>query len=136
MQNIYNVKKIKPKDIFKLIEELKLAFNDYVSATWSGNKKTSILTVKINPNVDIALVSIIRDLKSNTRVWDKLDVYTNKEGLILFEIKPYDFGYLELADFMKANKINTRCNVYNKREKIEYMYRSTKWIYYRFKETK
>lgn len=136
MKYLYKIKTCKPKDVFKLIDELKIAFNDYVLTVWSGSKKTSILTVKIEVNEDVALASVIKDLKTNTLIWDKLDVYTNKKGVILFEINPYDFGYLELVDFMKKNKINTRASVYNKREQIEHMYRSPKWIYYRFKETK
>jgi hypothetical protein len=133
---LYKIKTCKPKDVFKLIDELKIAFNDYVLTVWSGSKKTSILTVKIDVNEDVVLASVIKDLKTNTLIWDKLDVYTNKKGVILFEINPYDYGYLELVDFMKKNKINTRANVYNKRAEIEHMYRSTKWIYYRFKEKK
>lgn len=136
MKHIYKIKKIKPKDVFKLIDELKIVFNDYVLTVWSGSEKTSILTVKIDTNKDIALISIVRDLKTNEPLWKRLDVYTNKEGVILFEINPYDFGYMELTDFMKANKINNRQSIYANREKIEYMYRSPKWIYYRFKEKK
>ena len=136
MEHIYKIKTCKPKDVFKLIDELKIAFNDYVLTVWSGSKKTSILTVKIDANKDIALVSVIRDLKTNTSLWNKLDVYTNKEGVILFEINPYDFGYLELDDFMKKNKINLRATVFYHREKIDSMYRSPKKIYYRFKEKK
>jgi hypothetical protein len=79
MEHIYKIKTCKPRDVFKLIDELKIAFNDYVLTVWSGSKKTSILTVKIDVNKDIALISVIRDLKTNTPLWNRLDVYTNKE---------------------------------------------------------
>jgi hypothetical protein len=125
------------KDIFKLIDELKVKFKGNVSTEWSGKKKTSVLLVKIDASKNEDLKKELEVLKTeNSVLWDKLDIYTNKKGIILFELKPYDFGYLELVDFMKKNKINTRCNVYNKREQIEHIYRSTKWIYYRFKEAK
>jgi len=130
------MKTTKLKDIFKLIDELKTKFGTDVSTEWFGSKKTSMFRVKIDSNRNKELVEVVNTLKYHKTYFDKIDIFTNNKGIILFELRPYDYGYLELIDFMAKNKMNTRQSVYNQREKIEYMYRSPKWIYYRFKEDK
>jgi len=137
MTKHYQLKNWPIKQVFSLIDALKVAYDKEVSTEWSGKQKTSVLLVKIDASKNQQLQDDLEILKfENFKLWDSLDIYTNKKGIILFELKPYDYGYLELVDFMKKNKINTRANVYNKRAEIEHMYRSTKWIYYRFKEKK
>jgi len=119
------------KDFFPLIEAIKKSFDKEVSLEWFGSKKTSVLRVKINYTTNLSLV--VDEMIKNNQIWNKLDVFSNKKGDIVFEVKPYDFGYMELADFMKKNKINNRQSVWNYRDRIEKFERSSKWIYYRFK---
>jgi len=119
------------KDFFPLIEAIKKSFDKEVSLEWFGSKKTSVLRVKINYTTNLSLV--VDEMIKNNQIWNKLDVFSNKKGDIVFEVKPYDFGYMELADFMKKNKIINRQSVWNYRDRIEKFERSSKWIYYRFK---
>jgi molybdopterin-binding protein len=136
--DLSEISTLDPKHIFSLVEGLRITFKGKITTTWNGNKVNSILTVKIDNRTisDFVLEAYIDQLKLNVKLWNKLNVFKNNKGVILFEIKPYDYGYMELADFMKKNKIKLRSTVYYHREKIEYMYRSPKWIYYRFKEVK
>lgn len=133
MKNYHLIKEWPVIDAFKLVQAFESAYPTEVLTQWLGTKKDPILQVKIDVNGNIGLQRDLELLKSNIKLWKNLDVYTNKRGAIIFEIKPLEYGYLDIKPFMKKHKIKNRQGVYNHKDKFERLMITAKLIFYKFK---
>lgn len=133
MKNYHLIKEWPVIDAFKLVQAFESAYPAEVLTQWLGTKKDPILQVKIDVNGNIGLQRDLELLKSNIKLWKNLDVYTNKRGAIIFEIKPLEYGFLGMKAFMKQQKIEERQFVYNHRFEFERLIITPKLIFYKTK---